>query len=103
MDKIASPKELVAALRDLLEYAEGKNPSREKLASELLDLAERTAKGPSLPGWSERLKAQEALVHAFSIQYPDVPRTEIKSILEAAISSANSRAKSRQMKQDPTR
>jgi hypothetical protein len=43
MDKIASPQELISELQDLLTYAKNPNPSREKLASDLANLAERIA------------------------------------------------------------
>ena len=43
MDKIASPEELTAEIRRLLAYAEGKEPSREKLAAGLSALAGRVA------------------------------------------------------------
>lgn len=41
MKKIASPDELASELRSLLAYAEGDQPSRERLASELSSLAGR--------------------------------------------------------------
>jgi len=43
MDKIASPLELIAALEDLLDYAQTERPSRELIASELTELSERVA------------------------------------------------------------
>ena len=43
MRKIASPQELTQELRRLLAYAEGENPSREKLAAGLNGLAGRVA------------------------------------------------------------
>ena len=46
MKKFASPNELVSELRSLLAYAEGHQPSREKLASGLRELAHRTAGYP---------------------------------------------------------
>lgn len=47
MDKIASPNELIAALEDLLDYAHTTKPSRDFLASELSELAERVAARPA--------------------------------------------------------
>jgi len=45
MDRIASPQDLQAELRRLLAYCESdEKPSREKLASELRDLANRLAR-----------------------------------------------------------
>jgi protoheme ferro-lyase len=43
MKKIASPQELTSELQRLLDYAKSRNPSREKLASELKTLADRVA------------------------------------------------------------
>lgn len=43
MNKIASPQDLQNELRRLVAYAESENPSREKLGSELHDLASRVA------------------------------------------------------------
>ena len=43
MKKLASPEELTSELRSLLAYAEGDQPSREKLASDLNGLADRVA------------------------------------------------------------
>lgn len=45
MEKIASPKELQAALKDLIAYAGTPNPSRQKLAEALTGLANRVAWG----------------------------------------------------------
>lgn len=50
MDKIASPKELTAEIRSLLAYAEGKEPSRVRLAADLSALAKRVAAGKSSSG-----------------------------------------------------
>ena len=51
MRKIASPNELASELRSLLAYAEGDQPSREKLASGLRALAQRVASSlPELRG-----------------------------------------------------
>jgi len=46
MKKIASPDELASELRSLLAYAEGEQPSREKIASGLRGLAQRVASPP---------------------------------------------------------
>jgi len=43
MNKLASPQDLAQELRGLLAYAEGKEPSRGKLASELRTLADRVS------------------------------------------------------------
>ncbi len=43
MDRIASPQGLQAELRRLLDYSQSPKPSREKLASDLRELAERVA------------------------------------------------------------
>lgn len=43
MKKIASSKELQGELQRLLAYSQGRHPSREKLATELWDLANRVA------------------------------------------------------------
>jgi hypothetical protein len=43
MDKIASPEDLWIELRRILAYAGTKNPSRAKIASDLLGLADRVA------------------------------------------------------------
>ena len=50
MDKIASPNELTAEIRSLLAYAEGKEPSRERLAAGLSELAARVAVEKSSSG-----------------------------------------------------
>jgi len=49
MEKIASPKELASELRALVVYAEGSNPSRQRLASALQNLAGRVAANPLAP------------------------------------------------------
>lgn len=43
MDKIASPKELATELRSILAYSEQEKPSRDKIATDLRALADRTA------------------------------------------------------------
>jgi len=43
MEKIANPQELAQELQTLLEYAQGPEPSREKLASDLRELANKVA------------------------------------------------------------
>lgn len=43
MEKIASPQDLSSELQRLLKYAEGPNPSREKLATDLRTLADRVS------------------------------------------------------------
>ena len=47
MDRIASPLELSHHLRKLLAYSEGQEPSRELIAEELSDLADRVARLPA--------------------------------------------------------
>jgi len=54
MNKIASPKELVSELQSILEYSQTKNPSREKLAKDLSELANRVA-GPISAKTAERI------------------------------------------------
>lgn len=56
MDKIASPEELTTEIRTLLAYAEGENPSREKLAADLTALAERV-------GGTEKTASGQDLFH----------------------------------------
>jgi len=56
MDKIASPDDLTAEIRSLLAYAEGENPSREKLAKDLSALAERV-------GGTEKTASGQELFH----------------------------------------
>ena len=46
MKKIASPDELASELRSILAYAEGEQPSRDKLSSDLRGLAQRVASPP---------------------------------------------------------
>lgn len=46
MDKIATPQELVAQIRQLLAYAQSERPSRQKLAGSLQELANRVATNP---------------------------------------------------------
>ena len=56
MKKIASPNELTQELRSLLAYSKTKNPSREKLAHDLSQLAQRvetTASGAQIGGVSK--------------------------------------------------
>jgi acyl-CoA-binding protein len=48
MNKITSPQELQAHLRSLLAYSQGSNPSRDKIARGLQNLADRlAAKAPA--------------------------------------------------------
>jgi hypothetical protein len=60
MDKIASPKELQAQITELLVYSQGAAPSREKIASDLRDLAARVTRssdGSTLREQADWLKA----------------------------------------------
>lgn len=57
MKKIASPDELVSELRSLLAYAEGDQPSREKLVSGLNGLADRTARSPA--SWAKNIYVRD--------------------------------------------
>lgn len=94
MNKFANAKELVTELRTLLAYAEGHQPSREKLAHGLQTLANRTAKS-TIPGVAERQKAEAALISALALQYPDVPKAELESIVQSGINSIGAKAKAR--------
>jgi hypothetical protein len=49
MDKIASPQELRTELQRLVAYCQTEQPSRECLASEIRQLADRIAEDPSGP------------------------------------------------------
>ena len=71
MQKIASPQELQTELRRLLAYCQGEQPSREKLAGELLDLAERVARWPHGGGDAvtqlEEMYKREVAPHIFDL------------------------------------
>ena len=56
MDKIASPQDLHVELQRLLAYAQSVKPSREKLASDLRELASRLAEDTSGPLTRENQK-----------------------------------------------
>jgi hypothetical protein len=88
MDKIASPKELATELRSILAYAEQAKPSRDKIATDLRALADRTASGES-----ERMKAQAALTKALQMQYPDVPAADVKDMTLQAVSDLGRKIK----------
>jgi hypothetical protein len=96
MDKIASPQELVKELRSLLAYSESESPSREKLASDLQALADRTAAAPKLPGSKEYNSAVLDLIKAFKIMYPDVP--SIAASVEEAVRKVSGVIRAKQQK-----
>jgi len=77
MQKIATPQDLRAELNRLLAYCEGSAPSREKLASELQDLADRVAGVPKAEVSKVMAKALEEAIRKMG-------KDEFKKVLEAA-------------------
>jgi len=74
MQKIATPQDLVARLRQLITYSEGRQPSRAKIATELRNLAAATEKDESddedakkaFPGAAPPFKKKEAAADHFT-------------------------------------
>jgi hypothetical protein len=88
MDRIATPRGLVAELQKILAYAETEKPSREKLATALNALADRTARAPQMPGSKDIDDARSSLVIGLASAYPGVDRARVRVVVNKHIDQA---------------